>query len=320
MLRHTLLFFALAATALCCNVPVFRYALERWESDPFQLVVFADQPLPTDLEQQLKALEPLMDAGNARPNWKIIRVDVAKAVPSLWGDVWAGLQKAKTPLPHVALCTPEWTKGDAPLLQMPLTSSSLNALIDSPKRSAIRDQIMKGTAVTWVLLESSDAVANQKLRTLLNTESQRLVDVIPIPTGLGKDGVNVLSDLPVEVSFATITVRADDPAEATLVKLLTNGDEVTEPMLYPIFGRGRVLAAMIASSVNAELLEETARFLCGACSCQIKAQNPGFDLLLTAHWESLMMDGAAPAPEKPTAPSTSPKPSYVPIPSRKTTP
>ena len=318
MLRHTFLFLALAATAVCCNVPVFRYALERWESDPFQLVVFADQPVPADLEQQLKALEPVMDAGNARPNWKIIRVNVSKEVPSLWAEVWADLQTAKAPLPHMALCTPEWTKGDAPLLQMPLTSSSLKTLIDSPKRSAIREQLMKGTAVTWVLLESDDAAANQKLQTLLTAESKRLVDVIPIPKDLGKDGVNVLSDLPVEVSFATITVRADDPEEATLVKLLTNGDEVTEPMLYPIFGRGRVLAAMGASTVNAELLEETARFLCGACSCQIKAQNPGFDLLLTAHWESLMADGAAPPPEKPKSPGT--KPSYVPIPSRKPNP
>ena len=158
----------------------------------------------------------------------------------------------------------------------------------------------------------------KKLQTLLAAESKRLVDVIPIPKDLGKDGVNVLSDLPVEVSFATINVRADDPAEAALIKLLTNGDEITEPMLYPIFGRGRVLAAMAASTVNAELLEETARFLCGACSCQIKAQNPGFDLLLTAHWESLMTDGTLPLPEKPKAASS--QPSYVPIPSRKNNP
>ncbi|MFT5104551.1 MAG: hypothetical protein ACI9UA_000166, partial [Pseudoalteromonas tetraodonis] len=26
-------------------------------------------------------------------------------------------------------------------------------------------------------------------------------------------------------------------------------------------------------------------FLTGACSCQVKAQNPGWDLLLSADWE-----------------------------------
>jgi len=35
-------FLAVAATAPACQVPVFRYALERWEADAYPVVAFHD--------------------------------------------------------------------------------------------------------------------------------------------------------------------------------------------------------------------------------------------------------------------------------------
>ena len=32
--------FAIVATAVACQVPVFRFALERWEADDYRVVVF----------------------------------------------------------------------------------------------------------------------------------------------------------------------------------------------------------------------------------------------------------------------------------------
>jgi hypothetical protein len=72
---------------------------------------------------------------------------------------------------------------------------------------------------------------------------------------------------------------------------------------------------MPARTVNKDLLDETGRFICGACSCQVKAQNPGFDLLVKAHWESIFGDQVAPPPDPKLTPAT--KPIYVPIPARK---
>lgn len=314
-MRHhlTLLFILFATLAEACNVPVFRYALERWEPDPFQLVVFHDQPLPSELEQKLKSLEPVMEAPDARPNWKVTLVDTTRKIPALWAGLWE--KERSRPLPSYALCTPEWTKDDDALHSGQLTLESIQALVTSAKRSEILDSILKGTAVTWLVVETKDADANQKLHDLLASETKRLLDVIQIPPNIGKDGINVLSPLPVEVSFRIITLSANDPAEAMLLHLLNNGEMVKEPTLYPVFGRGRVLAAMPSSSLNKELLEETARFLCGACSCQVKAQNPGFDLLLSAHWQSLFGDNAPPHPM--TEPKAADKPVLVPIPGRK---
>jgi hypothetical protein len=58
-----------------------------------------------------------------------------------------------------------------------------------------------------------------------------------------------------------------------------------EPLLAPIFGRGRVLGAWPASEMGDEQIEEATLFLLGACSCQVKSQNPGWDLLLAVEWD-----------------------------------
>jgi len=309
-----LLLITLAQQSLGCAVPVFRYALERWESDPFQLVVFTRGELPAEMSQRLRDLEPVMtENAGARVNFKVTPVDVSKEVPPLWRELWE-TEKAQ-PLPRAVLCTPEWKKGDAALWSGPLDDSSLTSLIDSPKRREITSHLLKGTAAIWLIVETEDTAKNAALAKLIETESARLLDVIMIPHSSGRDNADVRSPLPVEVSFATVRVRENDPAEAMLVRLLTNGDKLSEPTLYPMFGRARALAAMPASTVNKDLLEETGRFICGACSCQVKAQNPGFDLLIKADWESIFGDQAAPPLEGKLAPAT--KPVYVPIPARK---
>ena len=62
-------------------------------------------------------------------------------------------------------------------------------------------------------------------------------------------------------------------------------EESGKPMVFPVFGRGRALWAYIGAGITEENIAEAAQFLIGPCSCQIKRQNPGSDLLLTADWE-----------------------------------
>ena len=309
-----LLLFAFAARLDACAVPVFRYALERWESDPFQLVVFNAGPLSAAMDQRLRDLEPVLTENQgARVNFKVTRVDTTQPVPPLWKELWQA-EKDHTG-PRIALCTPEWTKGEDALWSGALTDESLDKLIDSPKRQEIVNHLLKGTAVVWLVVETADEAKNAALHGLLEAESARMVNDIIIPAGIGRDGVDVRSSLPIEVSFAMVKVKQDDPAEVILMRLLTNGEALAEPTLFPVFGRARALASMPAKTVNKDLLDETGRFICGACSCQVKAQNPGFDLLVKANWESIFGDQAAPPPDPKLTPAT--KPIYVPIPARK---
>ena len=89
-------------------------------------------------------------------------------------------------------------------------------------------------------------------------------------------------------------------------------------MLFPIFGRGRVIPPAIGGEITTEAIRDMGEFLTGPCSCEIKELNPGYDLLLTANWNSLagyqevmlpelpmvgMSQFAAPATNNVTAPS-----------------
>jgi len=305
---------ALASVVHACDVPVFRYALERWHSDPFQLVVFHQGTLEAGLDAELRKLEadPNPDSRKVTPNWQIVRIDTTKEVPKLWQAVWQPLQKQS--LPVAALCAPEWRMGEEPLWSGALTTEVLHELAHSPKREEVAKLLLAGKAVIWLVIESGKKAKDQALLDLLKAESETLTNTIPVPRNLVRDGINVLTDLPIEANFTIVFVRANDPQEQMLLRLLTNGEPVTEPLVYPIFGRGRALAQFKGGNLNKGLLEETARFLCGACSCQVKAQNPGFDMLMTVRWEDIFGDQVPPPDERMSSPGG---PQLVPIPKRK---
>ncbi len=55
-------------------------------------------------------------------------------------------------------------------------------------------------------------------------------------------------------------------------------------MVFPIFGRGRVLYALVGEGIATATIEEASRFLAGACQCTVKADNPGVDVLISYPW------------------------------------
>jgi hypothetical protein len=59
-----------------------------------------------------------------------------------------------------------------------------------------------------------------------------------------------------------------------------------EPALFAIYGRGRVMPPGIGKEVTAESLSGLLRFLGDRCSCTVKDQNPGLDLLMQWDWEA----------------------------------
>jgi hypothetical protein len=78
------------------------------------------------------------------------------------------------------------------------------------------------------------------------------------------------------------------------VSMLLNIDselrKETGPIAFPFFGRGRMLTGLTGKSLTAENIGEATVYLCGACSCQIKEQNPGVDMLLATDWETAVTD------------------------------
>jgi hypothetical protein len=75
--------------------------------------------------------------------------------------------------------------------------------------------------------------------------------------------------------------------------------KVKGPILFPVFGRGRVLGSVFGKELNAGTIFEVAHFLCKECSCQLKELNPGMDLLIQADWPAIFerIQQAAPKSE-----------------------
>jgi hypothetical protein len=188
-------------------------------------------------------------------------------------------------------------------------------MTDSPMRREIAKRILEGETAVWILLESGDAAADGAAAATLARELPPLEKSLKLPEHADGDPP-LLSDLPLRVSFSTLKLRRDDPAERFLVDMLLQSepDLVTpaKPTVFPVFGRGRALWALVGAGINKDQIEKTGAFLVGACSCIVKEENPGVDLLVTMDWEgALAVEHPLPAviavtAEPPAAPMLTP--------------
>jgi hypothetical protein len=290
--------------AIACNVPVFRYALERWEVDPYEIVVFQRKPLSAEQDALLAGMEKAGRDGLA--NLTVNRVNLAGEVPAPLRSLW-DVQKNPTS-PWMVLRYPQQLGIETPAWAGGLSAESVATLLDSPARRDIAQKLLSGDAVVWLLLESGDQKQDDQAERLIETETSKLQQILKLPEPSPQDPP-MNANLPLKIAFSTVRVRRSDPAERVLVNLLLNWNPkllpAQEAMLFPIFGRGRVIPPAIGPEIRAEAMREMAEFLTGPCSCQIKEMNPGYDLLLTANWSSLVGYQEVQLPEPPALVSLS---------------
>lgn len=329
----SLLASCLIAPALPCNIPVFRYALERWPSDDYQLVVYSDGPLADAAEQSLLAIEASVNASNGATqqvndqsskscNLVVVRVDVSTtSVESTDPRVIEARKRWKTEYSNQKLDQLKTIEKPNPLAQpfAELRSASIGGktitvwsgelskwdnslMLESPVRRQLCQNLMRGDAVVWLLIQSKDAERNMAVRKLLLEQNKELSQKIELPDGIGLPGSELYSEVPLLLNFTILDVDREDPQETFLKSLLSRYDAEAfssdEPLVVPVFGRGRALEVIPASRLDAGMVGDLTAFLCGACSCQVKERNPGFDLLLTMQWqEKLFGTGPYPPPQ-----------------------
>jgi hypothetical protein len=61
---------------------------------------------------------------------------------------------------------------------------------------------------------------------------------------------------------------------------------INEPMLFGIFGRFKALEPLLAGGITEENIGYMIDFLTADCSCLIKDDLPGTDILFTNSWEN----------------------------------
>ena len=283
---------ACARPGSACSVPVFRYALERWPADVYDVLVFHRGGLPPKDQAVVDWLEQHVSGDGASANCRVRVVDVAAQLDKPIQAVWE--RQSKPELPWMVVCYP-WRLG----IPQDAWSGRLSAdvarrLLDSPARREIGKRLLDGDSVVWVLLESGDRAANEAAAKRLGAELGELQKMLEPPeSAQAPDNDQAAwddADGPLRVAFSIVRVRRDDPAEAMLVHMLLRTEPdlhtFTEPMAFPVFGRGRVLYALVGKGINADTIGEACGFLVGPCFCQAKYLNPGVDLLTAVDWEN----------------------------------
>lgn len=269
--------------ASACTIPVFRYALDRWEPDAFRLVV--PRAWATDREMS-KLLVPLR--GNAVANVRVEESDDT------------AVDRARLFFPHA----------DSPLWQGDIDALVLMRLLDSPARRALRERLLAGDSVVWVVVTTdADAAAVDRIASRLRFLEQ----VGELPEQNPDDPDSQLGPgPPLHLKFSVLRVSLADPGERIFAEMLAGPEH---PEFVPrgvsfaaaVFGRGRVLGAWPLAELDDRALEDASLFLTGRCSCRIKNGNPGWDILLQVDWEAAleaggMIDGGGPIGGDHTAP------------------
>jgi hypothetical protein len=278
--------------ARACSVPVFRYALERWPADRFSAVVFASGKLSEAQDEVLAGIYRAADSPGALVNMAVERVDVKEGVGEKYQALWEE-QGRDAKLPRLVIRYPAAEQGV--LWAGDLESADLKTLLDSPARRELGSRLLRGDVV-FVLLESGSSARDERAAKLIEEQIPILEKTVKVSQVVADDplvvGPAILSALPLKLKLSMLRVSRDDPKEKLFVRMLLKSQE-TElaedmPVVFPVFGRGRVLCAFPGMQIKADNLEDAAKFLAGPCSCQVKELNPGVDLLMGADWDSLV--------------------------------
>ena len=290
-----LLILGLVPPARACTIPVFRYAFERWELSPYELVVFHRGELSAGARAAISGLPR-----NVNLTVNLVDLDgkVSPALQKLWKQ-----QGSARPLPWVVLRRPD--AGINAAWSGPLEAAALRQLIDSPARQKMVAALSDGDAGVFLLLQSGNSAADDAAEAIMRRELAKLEKLVKLPEQRG-EGPRIRLALPLKVSFTVLPIKRNEPDEDLLVKLLLGTEEnlskVDGPIVFTVFGRGRVLPAMYGKDLGEDnLFFDVVSFLCGECSCQVKELNPGTDLPIAADWTAIFAR-IGPAPD--TGPET----------------
>lgn len=266
----SLILIATTHAAECCTIPVFRFALDRWEADRFKLVVPAEVAAKTEI---VDLLRPLRAGGKANLDITTERTGKVSAA---------------------SLFLPQ--DQNRPIWSGELNATSLAALLDSPGRAAVLKQILEGNSVTWVIVDAAtpaDDAEVERITKRLNFLKQAAALPIQDPN----DPDSQLGPGPeLKLDFRVMRLRLDDPAEKPLIAMLAGPEgkvDATKPFAAAVFGRGRVLGAWQMNQLDDTGLEDACMFLIGRCSCRVKNENPGWDLLMNVDWTKTLEQTAS---------------------------
>jgi len=290
--------FACVFHARACEIPVFRYALERWQAVPCRLIVFLPQRTEGSFTPEQRGL---MDALGQSNRCEVETCDVSALPDSSSADatppalnIWNQLP-CKPALPALTLCC--WGGKDFvpdAAYSRPLQREMVDMLVKLPYHREVARRLMTGDSAVWVLLTVSNSSKNASARKMLGDALQSCEQTLKLPNELDPNDTTydtpVNSGVALRLRFSLLEVPGS-AAEADLFRsavrtITTNAATTTEPVAIPVFGRGLALDAFSGAMLEPKTVRDVCEFLCGACSCSVKEMRPGVNLYMPVDWDA----------------------------------
>jgi hypothetical protein len=280
--------------ASACTVPVFRYALERWESDRLLVVVFHAGALTPAQDLAVSELAQRSSLVGGPLNIDVLRYDVAAPPDAKLSDLQPPADNH--PLPWIRIHGASKGRQTAIRWQGPLAEAiEQPGLFDSPARGQIVQRMLKGDSAVWLLVAPAEQLKG--LSEQLQAKLEAATPTLTLPQGIGLPGSELYSQIPLEIRFSVLPVSHTDVKEQTFLTMVGSAAEewrTDAAYVIPVFGRCRALEVFPYGDANEALIEDVGNFLCAACSCRVKQANPGFDLLATVNWNQRLFGESIP--------------------------
>jgi len=309
-----------ASVASACNTPVYRYAMYNWPPAPFFVFYLHHGETPAPDQKVNELIAELAEGGPAVANVLLEPIDVSageldklpKTVKEAWhalGEKGGERQGGDNAKPaHLVFSS--W---GAKLHAGRLDEATVRALVESPLRKKIGGLLEEGCAAVMVFMPGSNAEENKQAEKIArDVIAQAAAGKIPVESGFldasmaqwmppaqGAEDEAAQDTLSEEERIAAasrlklgfIKLDRSDESEKWLVRsLMAIEDDLKEltehPMIFFSYGRGRAMPPYVGKGINTENLTLEIQFLASACSCFVKEQNPGADLLMRWNWDA----------------------------------
>lgn len=273
-------------SSLACTTPVFQYAMQMWEQDYYNGLLIYDGTLTAEEEKILKSLQEAINQ-NIALNLSLQKIDIASEKRTLKKLLGKNIPEQ---LPALVLWYP-WQMGYAP----PFWSGSLSEqvvkqIIQSPKRTEIGNHLLRGVPIVWFVVKSGDEQKDQDAIKSLEEELSLVKAEILADSTFNQhfEYIKDRSNLFPIVVLSDIDAPEERVLRSMISKYYPGLEEINEPVVFPVFGRGRVLAALVGEEIEEYNIQEVIAFLLNPCSCEVKMANPGYDLLISSDWNTLV--------------------------------
>lgn len=147
--------------------------------------------------------------------------------------------------------------------------SALRNLTHSPLREKVAAELMAGKLCVMVYLKTDNREKDEKgLLTI-----KKAIDTSPF--GKIISVVEISRNSREEEHFASLLLHVEDDLKP-----------IQEPMLFGVFGRFKALEPLLGKGISEENINLMIDYLTAECSCLIKDDLPGTDILFTNSWDN----------------------------------